>query len=365
MLDNFISRCYVEISNVNVYIETNFKFRTHYRISMAATIKQIAEQAKLSIATVSRALSDDQKVRSETKQLVLKIAKELKYKPNLIARNFVKRKSNIIGLILPDISDEFFSEIIRGVDETSYKHGYYTMVISSHKNRSLGESVHAMMGSGIVGGFIMLVPFFDKEIKNALSHERVPFVIISGDSEIGDYNIVSIDNYKAAYELTEHLIKNRGYKKIAHFTGPLDNNDAILRKKGFYDACKNNGIDVKKNWVINGDFTKESGEAAALKIIGQKSKPEVIFAANDMMALGCYNALANSGLKIPRDMGVAGFDDILISRHLNPPLTTVKVHIDELGTIASKILINKMNGENHSVSQKIKVATELVIRKSC
>lgn len=332
---------------------------------MASTIKQIAKLANVSIATVSRALSDNEKVKSETKQLVLDAAKDLNYKPNILARNFVKGKSNIVGLILPDISDEFFSEIIRGVDETSYIHGYYTMVISSHKNRSLVESVHTLMSNGLVGGFIVLVPFMDRKIKEALMHERVPFVIISGSSDIDDYNSVSVDNYKAAFELTEHLIIKRGYKKFAHITGPLENNDALLRMEGFLDACLKHNINVSKSWIVKGNFTKEGGIEATTKLLELKNKPEVIFAANDWTAVGCYEVILEKGLKIPRDVAVVGFDDIMISRHLNPPLTTIKVPTSELGQIASNVLINKILDRNHSAAQSIKIATELMIRKSC
>lgn len=332
---------------------------------MASTIKQIAKLANVSIATVSRALSDDGKVKSETKKLVLDAARDLNYKPNILARNFVKGKSNIVGLILPDISDEFFSEIIRGVDETSYVHGYYTLVISSHKNRSLVESVHTLMGAGLVGGFIVLVPFMDRKIKEALMHERVPFVIISGSTEIDDYNSVSVDNYKAAYELTEYLITKKGYKKFAHITGPLENNDALLRMEGFLDACLKHNINVLKSWIVKGNFTKESGIEATRKLLELKNKPEVIFAANDWTAVGCYEVIFEKGLKIPRDLAVVGFDDVMISRHLHPPLTTVKVPTSELGQTAANVLINKIHNRNHSAAQSIKIATELVIRKSC
>ena len=331
---------------------------------MAPTIKQIAKLANVSIATVSRALSGDEKVTSETKQLVLNAARELNYRPNILARNFVKGKSNIVGLILPDISDEFFSEIIRGVDETSYDHGYYTMVISSHKNRSLVESVHTLMSNGLVGGFIILIPFMDQKIEAALMHERVPFVIISGDNNAGEFDTVTTNNYQSAFMMVEFLV-GKGYKKIAHISGPEDNNDALLRKKGFLDACSKHKIEIRNNWLLDGNFTMESGELAINKILNEDDKPEVIFAANDMMALGCYNAIQSRGLKIPDDIAITGFDDILISKYANPSLTTVKVNTDRIGKLAAERLIEKMDGTNNKTAQKIEIESELVIRNSC
>src|SRR3972149_3440992 len=125
---------------------------------MASTVKEIAKKANVSIATVSRALNGDEKVKKDTKELVLLVAKELNYNPNIIARNFVKKSSNIVGLILPNITDEFFSEIIRGVDQITYSRGYYTSVASSHENRSIEETIAAVLGSGLVGGVVVLVP---------------------------------------------------------------------------------------------------------------------------------------------------------------------------------------------------------------
>lgn len=343
--------------------------RLHYTLSpkqnqMPITIKQIAKKANVSIATVSRALSGDSKVRPATKKLVLKFAKQLNYNPNIIARNFVRGKSNIIGLVLPDISDEYFSEIIRSIDDTSYLNGYYTMVMSSHENRSLTESINTMMNSGIVGGFILLIPFINSEIKKVLNSGNIPFVLISGDDNIGDFDVVTTDNYQSAFRMVEFLVK-KGYKKIAHISGPPENNDAFLRKKGFRDACSKYKVEVRKSWLVNGNFTMESGELVCTKLLNEKEKPEVIFAANDMMALGCYKAIHSKGMKIPADIAIAGFDDILISEYANPALTTIRVDTDRIGKVAAERLIEKMIGTVNNVIKKKEIASELVVRSSC
>ncbi len=331
---------------------------------MPTTIKQIALKAKVSIATVSRALSNDSKVHEDTKKLVLKVAKQLNYNPNIIARNFVKGKSNFIGLVLPDISDEYFSEIIRSIDDTSYLNGYYTMVMSSHENRSLTDSINTMMNSGIVGGFVLLIPFINNDIKKALSQGRVPFVLISGDDNIGDFDVVTTDNYQSAFRMVEFLV-GKGYKKIGHISGPPDNNDSYLRKKGFLDACSKYKVVVKNNWLVPGNFTMEGGEKACTKILNNKEIPEVIFASNDMMALGCYKAVHSKGLKIPDDIAITGFDDILIAEYANPSLTTIRVDTDRIGKIAAERLIEKMNDSTNKTIQKKEIASNLVIRSSC
>lgn len=329
-------------------------------------IEEIARRAKVSVATVSRALNDDPKVTQETKKLVLKVADELNYRPNIVARNFAKKTSNIIGLILPDITDEFFSELIKGVDEVTYQHNYFTMVISSHRYLQLENTLSSVLRNGLLGGLILLVPNIDKNLRNILSQTKIPFVIISGGMHSSDYDTVSVDNYQGAYDMTNYLIKKCGYKKIAHISGPKQNDDAKIRVKAFKDACAENGINVPNNFLVEGDFTRESGIRIGMELLNLKNKPEVIFAANDMMALGCYDASAKKGLSIPDDIAIVGFDNIFVSQYLNPPLTTVSAQIEDEGRQAAELLIEKIKNNNTSGIQpkKIKIATELIIRNS-
>jgi DNA-binding LacI/PurR family transcriptional regulator len=177
------------------------------------TIKKIAEKAKVSIATVSRALNNDPKVTEATKNLILKVAEELKYSPNLAARNFAKKTSNIIGLILPDITDEFFSELIKGVDEVTYQHNFFTMVISTHRYLNLEDTLNSVIQNGLLGGLILLVPNVKKNIREILSKTNLPFVLISGGMSSSPYDNVSVDNYQGTYDMTNYLIKNVIIKK--------------------------------------------------------------------------------------------------------------------------------------------------------
>lgn len=329
------------------------------------SIKSIAKKAKVSVATVSRALNNDPKVTEETKRLVLKVAEELNYKPNILARNFAKKTSNIIGLILPDITDEFFSELIKGVDEVTYQHNYFTMVISSHRYLQLENTLSSILRNGLLGGLILLVPSVSKNLHAILSQTKIPFVIMSGGMHSTDYDTVSVDNYQGAYDMTNYLIKKCGYTKIAHITGPFDNDDAKIRLKAFRDACRENGITVSKNFIVEGDFTREGGLKLGMELMNLKSKPEVIFAANDMMALGCYDAASKKGLSIPDDIAIVGFDNIFVSQYLNPPLTTVGAQIEDEGKKAAELLIEKIKSETNQRSpRKIKISTELIIRNS-
>lgn len=332
---------------------------------MTPTIKQIAKKADVSIATVSRVLNNDTRVSEETKNKVLQISNELNYRPNLLARNFVKKTSYSIGLILPDISDEFFTDIIRGVDEITYKSGYYTMVASSHKYRTLTDAIISFSDTGLVGGVILLLSSLTEEIKAILKESKIPFVLIGAGKKEQEFDAVTIDNYQGAFNATEYLIKKKKFTKIAHITGPQDNDDAYLRKKGFIDACKKYGIAINKSYIVDGDFTIDSGYHGFIQLYGLSEKPQAIFAANDMMALGCYDAANYFNVKIPDDISLIGFDDIFISKYVNPGLTTVRVQIEEVGRTAASILISKLNGSNGKAHPLIKIPTEVIIRGSC
>lgn len=328
---------------------------------MTITIKELALKCGVSTATISRAMNNDPSVKKETKDKVLLMAKELNYNPNLLARSFVTKKSNIIGLVMPDIYGEFFMEIIHGVDEVCYLNKFYTMVSSSHGKRSTAEAIIDFMSRGIVGGIILMTPAIDDEVRKILRLNQLPIVVISGKRDFEKCDSISIDNYNGAYSLTDYFINVKKTKKIAHISGPLNNNDAVQRQRGYLNALEDNGITVNKNWMIEGDFTTPGGRIASTKLLKMKEKPEIIFAANDMMAIGCYITARELNLKIPSDFGVAGFDDIFASQFLNPRLTTLRVPIYELGKEAAKILIKRMNKTEKKEFKHILVPTELMI----
>jgi LacI family transcriptional regulator len=162
--------------------------------------------------------------------------------------------------------------------------------------------------------------------------------------------------------MTEYLIRKKHYAFLSHITGPLDNDDAGLRRNGFIDACKK----FKAKYVIEkGDFSRESGFNSCKKLLNLKTRPQVVFASNDMMAIGCYDYIKQLKLQIPKDIGVVGFDDIFVSQYLNPPLTTVHVNIEEVGKKAAELLLKKIQSNNGVESSVINIPTELVMRESC
>lgn len=329
------------------------------------TIKEVAEKANVSIATVSRALNNHPKISSATKEYILQIAGELNYKPNFTARGLAKKSTKIIGLVLPEIQGDFFTEVIKGVDQVAHSGGYHVLVAGSHSERNIVESIMSFMGQSMVDGVILMIPAINDQLKEIISGPNTPpVVIINGKHSEEDFDVVYIDNFQGAYSITNYLIKNYGYTKIAHIKGPPKNNDATERLAGYKTALNDNGIELSDEWIINGDFTITGGEFACSRLLSLREKPEIIFAGNDMMAVGCYKVIKAHGLSIPDDIGVVGFDHTFLSEFISPSLTTVHVPILEASRTAASLLLEKIENKEHK-SRHIKISTGLIFGESC
>jgi len=332
---------------------------------MNTNIVEIAKKAGVSTATVSRALNNNGAVRDKTRQKILRIAEELHYKPNPIARSLSRKKTDTIGVILPELIDEFFMEIIRGLDEEAYRTNHYIIVSSSHSQRNIIETLLEFMASGRVDGVVLMAPQLQAAAFELLGKSKKPVVLLNVNNCFDEGVSFNINNFQGAYSIVEHVI-NHGYKKVAMILGPEGNCDAEARYEGCKQALQNNNIQLDNDLIVRGDFKSPSGYYGFLRLISQKNKPEVIFAANDMMAVGVYEAARNSNIKIPEDIAVVGFDDIFLSRILQPRLTTVHVPIAELGSKAIRYLFGMINGEiDIKKSHREELSTGLVIGKSC
>ncbi|MDZ7374894.1 MAG: LacI family transcriptional regulator [candidate division KSB1 bacterium] len=326
---------------------------------------QIAQRAGVSIATVSRALSGSGRVREETRRRILAIAEELNYRPNSLARGLSRRRTDTIGVILPELVDEFFMDLVQGIEEEAYRANRYILLSSSHRQRDLVRTSLEFMMSGRVDGVILMASQKIGDLEELVTRSRCPIVLLNAGSNLARCGIVNIDNYQGAFAVAEHLIQH-GYRKIAVLLGPEDNYDSIERFRGFRSALEKHGIPLPEPFVVPGDFTRTSGFYGFNRLMSQPEKPEAIFAENDMMALGAYDAAGRLGLRIPEDVAIVGFDDIRLSRYIRPPLTTVHVPIEELGRRAVRYLIQVIEGEaDHRQPYRQELTTGLIIRESC
>ncbi len=331
------------------------------RVNMA----QIAERAGVSIATVSRALSGHGKVKEETRRRILATAEELNYRPNSLARGLSRRQTDTIGVILPELVDEFFMDLVQGIEEEAYRANRYILLSSSHRQRDLVHTSLEFMMSGRVDGVILMASQQIADLQEIVARAQCPIVLLNAPRSLGDCASINVDNYQGAFTVTEHLIQH-GYRRIAVLLGPEDNYDSTERFRGFRAAMEKHGIPIPEAFIVPGDFTRTSGFYGFNRLMTQNERPEAVFAENDMMALGAYEAAARLGLRIPLDVAIAGFDDIRLSRYVRPTLTTVHVPIEELGRRAVRYLLEALDGQvDPRQPFRQELTTGIIIRESC
>lgn len=331
--------------------------------AVATTIKDVARCAGVSVATVSRALNGGENVEPSTRQRVLDVVRELRYLPSGAARSLITRKTDTIGVLLPHLYGEYFSELVRGIDQAARAHGLHLLLSSSHGSSSEAASALRSM-AGRVDGVIVMWPHAVQELLARNLRLRMPVVLLNvGKPQSGAHHSFSVDNFDGAREMTRHLIKT-GRRRVALLGGPVDSFEASERERGYLEGLPK----TMKPWVIPGDFSEASGSIAADAILKRPSRerPDAVFAANDAMAIGLLCSLVNRGVQVPNQIAVAGFDDIPAAKYVCPALTTMSVPVASLGTQAVNKLADALNQDSPSSRPlSTRVPSQLVVRRSC
>lgn len=328
-----------------------------------ATIKEVAREAGVSVATVSRVFNEKGPVREETRQRILEVARRLGYSPHAMARSLITKKTGTLGVLLPDLYGEFFSEVIRGADLAARHDGYHILVSSSHSDRSEVEAVLRAL-RGRIDGLIVMSPEADARALAANLQDTLPIILLNCRVEGTAFDSINIDNYGGALATIRHLA-GLGHRQIAHVRGAPGNNDALERLLGYRDAMQPLLGGETEDLEIEGDFSEESGYRAGEALLRMHPRPTAVFSANDGMAVGLLAALQEAGLRVPEDIAVTGFDDIPIARFLTPPLTTVRLAIADLGALAvQRLLLAMARGEDRERQHEV-LPTTLVVRGSC
>src|SRR5437868_1831381 len=287
--------------------------RTRRRHVPAVTIHDVAARAGVSVATVSRVLNSKDLVREETSRQVLAAAKSLRYVPNIAARSLSIRRSQTIGIVLPDVHGEYFSEVIRGVDVDARHEGYHILVSGSHSDPTeMLAVIEAMRGR--VDGLIVMAPDVPASALREQFAADIPVVLLNTVDDLHD--AITIDNYGGARSMMRHLA-TLGHTQIAFVKGPSHNADARERLRGFRHSMRALGA-TGRAFEVDGDFTEHSGFAAGAQLAEMTPRPTAIFAANDSMAVGVMSSLTERNIAVPREMTVVGFDDIPIAHYVAP-----------------------------------------------
>ena len=321
-----------------------------------STIRDVARAAGVSVATVSRALTSPEKVSATSRALVEAAVLNTGYRPNLLARNFRSARSYSVVVLLPDITNPFFSEVIQAIEDRAQDRGYAVLLGDTRESLVREQDYVNRVETRLADGVIQLRP----QSKSSGEH-NIPWVnACGGDHTTGPS--IRIDNAGAAAKAVEYII-GLGHTRIAVFTGKPDNPHTQERLQGFRATMAAHGLTVNEQWVMQGDFTVVSGQRLAQSLCEQVERPTAVFCLSDRMAIGAIQVLRSHGLAVPRDMTVVGFDDIKMARYLDPGLTTLAQPSDLLGQLAFDTLLRVLAGEDLRDYEHI-VPTEMVVRGS-
>lgn len=332
---------------------------------MPTTLKDIAKATGLSTTTVSLVLNGKpNRISKEKAQLVEETAKRMDYHPNRLAVGLIKHVTHTVGLILPDITNVFFSEVAKGLEDILQDNGYNLLLCNSNDKHKLELANISMMSNHFVDGLVIVMSSEtigpkEKQTFEALRRMKRPIVLIDCFNENGGFSTISIDNFKASFLAVEYLI-TLGHRRIACICGPLGLKTNDDRLRGYTAALQKHNISYDEQLIYEGDFRYQSGYDAVPALL--PNRPSVFLCLNDMMAYGAMNALMNLNIKVPEEISVMGFDDIFFSQITTVPLTVICQPAYEMGHKAGEVILGEMSA--HKSPQQIVFAPTIKVRKS-
>jgi DNA-binding LacI/PurR family transcriptional regulator len=330
------------------------------------TIKDLARHLNISVATVSRAMRDMPEIKAETREAVLKLAKEWDYQPNILATNLVKSRTKTIGVIVPDLAYHFFASVIKGIEEEAFARGYSLLLTQTSELYERELTNVQNLSRGQVEGFIVSISqeTTDYEHFKRLKRKGIPLVFFDRGVDEIDVPKVMVDNVGAAYEATKHLIEN-GSKRIAFLAGPANVTVSNLRQSGYEKALKDSSLVIDKALVVHGNYNMQGAIELTNKLLELQNPPDGLVVVSDRLAVGAIAALRRKNIKIPEDVAIVSFNDEPICTIVTPMLTSVSQPTFEMGKKAMSLLINQIeNIDNANIPEEIAFKTELKIRES-
>jgi LacI family transcriptional regulator len=339
---------------------------------MSPTLEEIAALAGVSRSTVSRVVNDHPSVDPETRKRVQRVIREHDYHPNAAARTLVSRRSQLIGLVVPQSMSSVFAEpyfplLIQGISAACDERDYF-MLLSFPSLRE-SENITRIVRGAHLDGLVLAASHTDNAFVSRLNREGTPFVLVGRSTYEGDVTSIDVDNVRGAAMAVQHLLR-LGRSGIATITGPLTMTAGVDRRDGYLAAMRAAHREPCEGFIQEGDWTEWSGGRAMEALLRLPERPDAVFAASDSMAIGALKAIRAAGLCVPGDVALVGYDDVPLASVLEPPLTTVRQPISRLGYTAASVLIDDLlRGPDAGVAlgmgQRIVLGTELVIRESC
>lgn len=331
----------------------------------AVTLREVAEAAGVHPGTASRALNDATRslVRPETVERVLAAATSLGYKPNLLARSFKTRRTNSVGIVIPDINNPLFPPMVRGVEDRLFEVGYVALLANTENDPDRQRRIFDGMVDRRVDGLVLATARRHDVTVAELGEMGIPIVLLNRVVEDGGFSSVSVDDAQGIRMVVEHL-RRLGHERIGHVAGPQSMSTGYARYNGFLSAMRETGGAMDPRYVAFAEsFSIAEGERCAKELLATPDRPTAIVAGNDMLALGCYSAVERAGLVCPVDVSVVGFNDMPFIDRLSPPLTTVRIPHYELGVRAAELLLGRLRDPDAPV-EAVHLPPELVERGS-
>lgn len=325
------------------------------------SIKDIARAASVSHSTVSRALRDSPLVSAETTALIRKIAKEQGYTVSAVARGLVTRKTKTIGVVVTTIADPFVSEVVSGIEQAANDHGYSVFLADSYADPDREVRVVQSFAERRVEGIVVTASRVGTIYLEILSELKVPIVLINNQRRGEFMHSVMIENVEASRQATQHLI-GLGHRRIAYLGDQFGYQSDTERFAGYRRALEQAALPFLPELVVHGDGKPEGGVKAMELLLGLPQAPTAVFCYNDMSALGALRCIHESGLRVPEDISLVGFDDLFFTSYTQPPLTTVRQPRQRMGLLAMEILLKLMSGQDST--DTIEVPAELIVRDS-
>lgn len=361
------------IISIDIYTKVIYYKETGYiydeEIFMAVTIRQVAKRAGVSCATISRVINNSDTVKPETRDHVVKIIKEMGYAPNEVARSLSKNETKTIGVVVPDINNPFFGDVIKGVSMLADKHNLNIILCDTNEDTEKEKISLRMLKDHRIRGIIIGPASdnneFNGEYLSILENLGIPIVLVGRDVKYSNFDGVFIDNVQGASDGVSALIQS-GHKKIAVISGSTDSKPGRDRLGGYMKAMTMGGLTVREDYILHGNFKLESGYELTRQLLEIEDRPTAIFTCNNMMTLGCIKALSEQGLKIPEDMALVGFDEIELLEIFNMQITVIARPTFEMGRIAMEMLLERFDKRENqgSATKRITLNAELKCKGS-
>jgi LacI family transcriptional regulator len=327
-----------------------------------ATIKDVALRANVSVTTVSHVVNATRFVSKVARQRVNEAIRELHYVPSALARSLKNNRTHTIGMMIPNCSNPFFAELIRGIEDACFAANFNVILCNSDDDANKQRKYIRVLMEKQVDGMIVFSSGGDNELSELLLETGMPQILLDREVEKVQADLVEVDHEAGGWLATRHLLE-LGHLRIGCITGPLDLAPARQRLQGYRRALSEASMQINPLWQVEGGFTSENGYAAMQRLLVSNQRPSAIFASNDLMAIGALCAAAGHGLRIPHDISVVGFDDIALAAFSSPPLTTVAQPKHQLGSMAASFLMARIADPSLPLRREI-LQPQLCLRQS-